>query len=206
MKNYEKNILRDSIKVYCNRNNISDEVKSNLEKELLMAEDFWRDKDTEFSNNFWKIINENFTDGCIQTLEMRYINKMTYQEIADANGFTKTRAEQKVKRILTKLPQNNIWRKILFDEVYIPTLHRTVPKNNIYATSLSNRTKTVLINYCEKLGLDTTISNIANNLNNIEELDRIGLKTADELFDWFAKNGYTEAVDKWRKTLPLKLV
>lgn len=206
MKNYEKAILRDAINVHCRRNKLSEEIKLQYENDLINAEEYWKNRETEFSNRFWNIINDNFTDGCVEALKQRYVDKMTYQKIGDINGYSKTRAEQKVKRILINILKIKIWRILLFEEVYIPSLHKTVSKDNIYATSLSNRTKTVLISYCEKLGLDTTINNIANNLNNIEELDRIGLKTSDEIFDWFSKNGYKESVDKWRKTLPLKLV
>ena len=213
MKDYERIILRDAIEVYCKKCKMSDEVKKSLYSDLSQTEAFWNNlyknefiADKLFSEHFWKVIEDNFTTGYVNCLKMRYINKMTYQEIGDANGYNKTCGEQKVKQLLIKLPKTKIWRVILFNEVYITPLKKTVPRDNIYATTLTNRCKTILINYCTDNNLEPTIGNIIANLSSVSELERIGFKTIKELFSWFNSNGYNEYVSIWKRTMPDKFL
>lgn len=223
MKTLEMRILTDAIVIHCQRTKKDKEYSKLLYDDLTKCIDYWEEKykDTnyiandKFSEHFWKVMAQYFTDGCINALLDRYQGCLTYQEIAEKYDYSKACAEQKVKQSLTKIPKPKIWRALLFEDIFIPrkgvTPGKIVGKDTIYGSTLSSRAITSITRFMNNqsdvfgVELSPTPENIVKYLTDIKMLRGCGARTRQEILKYFKSLGYTEEVSHWEELLAVEI-
>ena len=223
MKTLEMRILTDSIVIHCYRTNKDKEYSNILYEDLNKCIKYWEDKyeDTDyvandkFSEHFWNIMGQHFTEGCITAILDRYSNGLTYQEIADKNGYSKSCAEQKVKQTLEKIPKPKIWRVLLFEDIVIPRRGtvpgKIVPGDTIYGSNLPSRAITSLTRFMNNqsqlfnIELSPTPENIAKYLTDLKMLSGCGQRTRHDIINYFNSIGYTDTTKHWEDLISQEL-
>lgn len=209
MKAFEYNIIKDAITIKYQKDKNKEVMERRFEDvekaKILWAEMFTdiNEADMKFSERFWTTLRTVTTDNCIKALLLRYESGYTYEAIAKEYNYSRSCAEQNVKRALERILRPTFWEVVLFNKVYVKEYKQIVNENNIIASKLSKRVKTVLIEFFNRLStenntiIEPTYENVIKYLTDITMLSRCGKTTIKELIDYFGKEGYKEVANMW---------
>lgn len=214
MKEFEARLLVDAVNIYCKKNKCDDNTKASLINDIKNSALYWAEKyptkeeaDIRFSEHFWGFLNNYLSEKGVRALLLRYDEKMKFEEIGNIEGCSRACIEQRVKQSLMRLLNPRVWKVLLLEEVWVQELNRTVPKDNIFATDISNTVKHRIKYYIDTYNrnnnteLDYTIDTVINTVKSLTDIPRMGLRTANEILRWFNDNGYEEVADRWKNNL-----
>lgn len=229
MTNYEKNFLTTLINYRFDKEELLKKYGANDINELFIKSRMhWMKKypdevgetvDTLFTEKFNTLITENLSESTNTILNLRLVEEKTYQEISEIYNFTRTRAQQVVSNAIKKINRRDVIERLLFDVEPVTHTPIEVKYNShgrcgrligiIANSSLSVRTINILCNLVIKYHKETgitmdTIEDIVPYLISPVRYSGVGVKTAEEIINFFEPYVSKNVIAQWRSDVTAK--